>query len=223
MPCSKWCECGFWMLRGWALGTCNAQKIYKDWDLRFTRGNLELLCRAESLYVPLHLSGGWQAKKDRQTLQLQGEQPVLSLSSTAKETAKLFPLSPGSVVLEFFVADAVLCGSVCCGCRAYDFCRTLTRWHFHTSDLVAFHCLVCKRLLGSFLSSLWKVSANSSHKHSGALGILTGFQILFWIEVLLSGGQSFLITWKYTTKCNIWLMVCFSKMLVFSCIHWILS
>lgn len=187
MPCSKWRGCGFSMLCGWALGTCSTKKICKDWDLRFTRGscwNLELLCRAESLYVLLHLSGGWQAKKDRQNLQLQGEQPVLSLSSTAKETAKPFPLSPGPVVLEFFVVDAVLCGSVCCGCRAYDFCRTLTRWHFHASDLVAFLCLVHKRLLGSFLSSLWKVSANSSHKRSGALGILTGFQILFWIEVL---------------------------------------
>lgn len=69
----------------------------------------------------------WVTSKKGQTLQLQGEQPVLSLSSTAKETAKPFPLLPGSVVLEFLVADAVLCGSVCCGCRAYDFCHMLTR------------------------------------------------------------------------------------------------
>lgn len=71
-------------------------------------------------------------------------------------TAKPFPPSLGSVALEFFVADAVLCGSVCRGCRAYDFCHTLTRWHFHTSDLVAFHHLVHKRLLGPLLSRLWK-------------------------------------------------------------------
>lgn len=51
-------------------------------------------------------------KKDRQTLVAEKAVCILNVSTTAKETAKAFPLSPGSVVFEFSLADAVLHGSV---------------------------------------------------------------------------------------------------------------
>lgn len=54
----------------------------------------------------------WWVKKDRQTLVAEKAVCILNVSTTAKETAKAFPLSPGSVVFEFFLADAVLHGSV---------------------------------------------------------------------------------------------------------------
>lgn len=62
-----------------------------------------------SLYISLVRR---QVKKDRQMLAAGKAVCILSLSITAKETAKPFPLSLGSVVFEFSLADAVSCGSV---------------------------------------------------------------------------------------------------------------
>lgn len=62
-----------------------------------------------SLYISLVRR---QVKKDRQTLAAGKAVCILSLSITAKEIAKPFPLSVGSVVFEFSLADAVSCGSM---------------------------------------------------------------------------------------------------------------
>lgn len=62
-----------------------------------------------SLYISLVRR---QVKEDRQMLAAEKAVCILSLSITAKETAKPFPLSLGSVVFEFSLADAVSCGSV---------------------------------------------------------------------------------------------------------------
>lgn len=96
-----------WMLRGWSWAP--ERQICRNRSLEFPGGLAEPWNTCEE--QPLHLQWNDEWKRIGR-LWLQRKQFVFWMSATAKETAKAFPPSPGSVVFEFSLADAVLHGSV---------------------------------------------------------------------------------------------------------------
>lgn len=185
-----------WMLRGWSWAP--VRQICRNRSLEFPGGLAEPWNTCEE--QPLHLQWNDEWKRIGR-LWLQRKQFVFWMSATAKETAKAFPPSPGSVVFEFSLADAVLHGSVqwLQSLWLLSYVNKIKLAYFRPCS---FH-LCHKRPLGPLLSRKTLEKSLNIQQHNESSEVW--FRLRIEVAFFSFGGQSFLITWKHKTKQSIWL------------------